>query len=150
VLAQSVLQAGPVLQHEWHPSMIDLPIDTPLNKTDLPFARRCHLQRDSWLGLGIRTLPSLSAGTLSGLDLWKSCACCHSLCEFVCAPVLLCMDGTVSMGSSITSGSASSSEHCPVVSFCVNSHLLQEEAFPMRAKWGTDVEETFYFYISAK
>lgn len=31
------------------------------------------------------------------LSLCRSCGCCHSLCEFICAPVLLFLEGAVSL-----------------------------------------------------
>lgn len=31
------------------------------------------------------------AGALSDLNLFRSCACCHSLCDFLCIPALLCL-----------------------------------------------------------
>ena len=33
---------------------------------------------------------SLSTGFPLGLDLHRLCACCHSLCKFICALILLC------------------------------------------------------------
>lgn len=43
--------------------LVNIPSDTPLNKTHLPFARGCQLQRDSCLGLGICThFPLLVLG----------------------------------------------------------------------------------------
>lgn len=47
----------------------------------------------SWLGVGY---SPLDAEILSALSLCRSSACSHSLCEFVCAPALLCMENTVS------------------------------------------------------
>lgn len=37
-------------------------------------------------------LPPLSDGTPSGLDLCRPRACCHSLCAFISASVLLCLE----------------------------------------------------------
>lgn len=50
------------------------------------------------------TLSLPHTGILSGLKLWRPDACCHSLCEFTHAPVLLCLDGTISLESAATSG----------------------------------------------
>lgn len=38
----------------WHlfRTVADIPTDTPLEKTDFPFASRCRLQIVSWLGVG--------------------------------------------------------------------------------------------------
>lgn len=41
----------------------------------------------------------------SGLNLCGSCACCHGLCEFIHASVLLCLEDTVYLEPSTTSGS---------------------------------------------
>lgn len=38
-------------------------------------------------------LPSLNSEAFSGLDLCKSCVCCHSLYGFTCVSVLLCVSG---------------------------------------------------------
>jgi hypothetical protein len=57
-----------------------------------------HLQIALWLRVGCPCLlPSLSAGTLSGLSLCGPCACCHSLCKLLCASVSpVCLEDTVS------------------------------------------------------
>lgn len=40
--------------------------------------------------------PPLSTGTSSGLNQYRPCGCCHSLCEFICASILSCLGDTVS------------------------------------------------------
>lgn len=41
------------------------------------------------LQMGFVSTFLLSSMTLSGLDLWRPCACCHYFCEFMCVfPVL--------------------------------------------------------------
>lgn len=47
--------------------------------------------------------PPLSLETPSGLNLCRSCVCCHSLREFICAPVLLYLEDTVSLESPTSS-----------------------------------------------
>jgi hypothetical protein len=45
-----------------------------------------------------RTLFSfnvLCAVSLSGKNLWRSYACCHSLCKSICASALLCLENTI-------------------------------------------------------
>lgn len=42
--------------------------------------------------------PSLSTVSMSGLHI--VCSCCHSLWEFICASVLLCLEDTVLLESS--------------------------------------------------
>lgn len=48
-------------------------------------------------------LPPLNAGTPLGLNLCRSYVCCYSLCEFVCASVLFCLEDGVSLLSPTTS-----------------------------------------------
>ena len=47
-------------------------------------------------------LPPLHAGILLGLNLWRPCACCPSLCESICVAVLLWLADAVLLESSIT------------------------------------------------
>ena len=47
----------------------------------------------------------VSAETPSGLDLCRPCACCHSLCELICAIFTMPLEGLVSLVPSIPSGS---------------------------------------------
>jgi hypothetical protein len=49
------------------------------------------------------SMPHLSIRMLSSLNLRMSCACSHSLCEFISALVQLCVDDTVSLVSLIPS-----------------------------------------------
>ena len=49
----------------------------------------------------------LTHGNMFGLNLFRPCVFCHSLDEFICASVLLYIEGLVSLMLSITSGS-----HC--------------------------------------
>lgn len=69
----------------WGPpwSMVDILSDTPLEKADFPFPSRYQLPIASWLGMGF-CLVSTCAG--------RSGRYRHSLCVFLCAPVLLCLD----------------------------------------------------------
>lgn len=54
--------------------------DTPLKNTDYLFSSRCQLQIVFDYGLHLCSLPLFSVGILSGLNLCRFCACCHSLC----------------------------------------------------------------------
>lgn len=65
----------------------------------------CQSQIVACKGWGQCPLHSLIAGTPSGLNLCRPRAHCHSLCEFIYASVLLCLEGTVSVKSFITSKS---------------------------------------------
>lgn len=107
--------------------------------------RESFLVRDqSW-----SPLPVLSIGILFGLDLCRFCAYCQTLCEFVCMSALLWLENKFFLASPIhfdlykfpspLSQSSLSSEdwvlhslsfytHCPVVSLCLSSDLLPEEA----------------------
>jgi len=64
---------------------------TPLKKSNHSFMRRCQLKIASWLGMEFMSTLSV---TTSGLDLFRPCACCHSLCELAGTSVLLCLDTT--------------------------------------------------------
>lgn len=57
----------------------------------------------SWSEGCLRPLSLLSVGVFSGLNLYRSWACCQSLCEFVCVASLLCLsfqDGLMGRSSS--------------------------------------------------
>lgn len=70
-------------------SVVEISRHIPLEKTD--FLRRYQLRIASLLGTGLCAVSLLSAGLLSCLNLY-----CHSLCEFVCVSVLLCLEDTIS------------------------------------------------------
>lgn len=80
---------------------------TPLKKTSISSSNSCQLELGSCLGVNILCPPPALGGTGSpdGLDLSKSCACCHGICEFRRVSVLLCVEDTVSTLLSILSGS---------------------------------------------
>lgn len=40
------------------------------------------------------SIPLLRAGILSSLNLWECSVCFHGHCEFICGPVLLCLEDT--------------------------------------------------------
>ena len=64
----------------------------PMEKTKLSYL---SYQMEIASGLGmehVSTFP-LSAGTSSGSDPFMSCACFHSLWEFIGASALLCLEG---------------------------------------------------------
>jgi hypothetical protein len=78
---------------------------TPMAKTSIPFAGRSVVDNFMVRGKSPCPLPSLSAGILSGLNLYWYFECCYTLCEFICTLVLLYLeDHNVSMESFITSG----------------------------------------------
>jgi hypothetical protein len=51
---------------------------------------------------GFVSASLLNPGTTSDFDLCRPSTCCHSLCEFIFVSLLLCLQGTVSFVSSIT------------------------------------------------
>lgn len=51
-------------------------------------------------GESLCPLSLVRVGIPSGLNLLRFCSCYHSLCEFMCAPVLLYLEDTVSSESS--------------------------------------------------
>lgn len=60
---------------------------------------------NSFILMGGRTcpLPPLNAGTPLCLNLCRYYVCCYSLCEFICASVLFCLEDGVSLLSPTTS-----------------------------------------------
>lgn len=74
----------------------DTPDDTLLDKIDFPFASAYQFS-DNFL-VRDRT-PCPICNPLSGMrhHLTCLCVCCHSVFEFVCIWVLLCLDNTVSL-----------------------------------------------------
>lgn len=93
---------------EWdvHWSVINTLSDNPPGITHFSFVSGCI--NCWWLFFLARSgslfpvLP-LSAGTQSGLNLYRPCAYCYGLWEFMCSPVLLCLEDTVFLKLSITS-----------------------------------------------
>ena len=92
-------------------------------------------------------LPHFSGGTLSGLNLCRSYACCHSLCEFMCTWVLvrsrkhcflevsrhLWLLQAFCLLSPIDPQTLRVGVwHCAVMGLGSKSHILQEE----RSLWG--------------
>lgn len=111
--------------------------------------------RDSFLvrGGSLCLLPTLSTGSLNGLNLGRPCSCCHSLCGFISLSLLLCLETlfpwehpslpTVTIflllfpcsslnpegrSSRKAYQSLSLSPHYLDVGRCISSHLLQVEA----------------------
>lgn len=52
-----------------------------------------------------RPFSSSMLGFLSGLSLGRSCACCYSFCELICASAMLFLDNAISLKLSTSSGS---------------------------------------------
>ena len=98
VLANSLLHSMP-----W--SVLDMPSDSPSEKTDFPFASRYQLQVAFWFGWFGCSLFPLSAEIPSDLGLCRSCVFSLSLCEYICASILLGLEDPVSLDSFITSNS---------------------------------------------
>ena len=70
-------------------------------------SRRFQYIVDGKKGRGAQSVAIGACGRgFSILNLCRSCVCCHSLYEFICLSVLLCLEDTVSLESSITSGSS--------------------------------------------
>lgn len=106
------------------------------------------------------SFPFTVLGFSSGLNMCRSILCCHSLCKFICASVLSCLEVTVSLYLSTTSSSYNISAYswalltglwwegfdeyipcsseCSKVSvlkfLCINYHLLQEGASLMKVE----------------
>lgn len=97
-----LLGIGSALPGRWYTQCFDISSDTPLEKTDLPFACRYQLQVASWSGVEAHVhFP------VPGRDLHCTCTglmCTTSICEFICAEVMWCLEDTISLVSS-SSGS---------------------------------------------
>lgn len=72
-----------------------------MEKTTSSFISGCQLEITSWLGMGATSTYSFM---LVWLEPVQSCACCPSVCEFICVSFLLCLEDTVSFESSIPHG----------------------------------------------
>lgn len=68
-------------------SVLDKSSVASLEKTDFLSLSRYQLQVTYLLEM---RFCDQFAGALFDLDLCRSCACCHSLCDFLCIPALLC------------------------------------------------------------
>lgn len=80
--------------------MVDIPSDSPLDETDFPIPE-IPIAKGSLDKHGVvRVLPFLSAEISSGLNLFRSGACCHCLCKLIGASVLSGLEDIVSSGSS--------------------------------------------------
>jgi hypothetical protein len=89
---------GRITIKPWH--LTNIPSATALEKAFSPLPSRCQLQMASWLETGAPCPPPrLLAETLSGLNLCRSCACCHSLCEFMSVSALSYLKGHWSFGT---------------------------------------------------
>jgi hypothetical protein len=66
------------------------------------------LHMASWLEVPAPVhIPPLSARTFSSMNLCRPYTCCHTLCELTWTSVLFCLENTVFLESSITTGSYS-------------------------------------------
>jgi len=62
-----------------------------IEKTNFSFPNSCQLETASELMVEARVqFPSQSWDPIL-LDRCRPCACCHGLCKFICASVLLCL-----------------------------------------------------------
>lgn len=106
----------------------------------------CFWIRDGWMCL----LLLSSLGPPSAAVLCGPYACCHSVCDFICVPALLCLEDLVVLNQSTSystglpnpqgeafDGGTPFRAECSgvsplcMLSACFCSHLLQEEASPM-------------------
>ena len=121
-----------------------------IGKNMFPFASRFQLLRVLWLLIASRIPFLLSVLGLSLAWPYAGCACCPSPCEFTYASLLLCLEGTPSLESSLHLALLPPLPVDPRVSWwwvscrwnanrsptfcivqlwvCVKSHLLQGEA----------------------
>lgn len=81
-------------------NVVDMPSDTLLGKLIFPFPASVNVKQFH----GQRWDLSSSFSQFwdkSGLNECWPCICCHILCELICSPILLCMEDTASLESSI-------------------------------------------------
>lgn len=81
--------AAPPGQAAWCGAWSHIAGDTRLQESYLFFPSRYQLEICSWSGGTFYPLLLLSAGTLFGLNLCRSCVCCCRFCEFMCTWALL-------------------------------------------------------------
>jgi hypothetical protein len=67
-----------------------------LENTKISCTDGYQLEIASELGMGHASTSLFRSKTPSGADPCRPCAHCLSRCEFICAPVLLCLEGLVS------------------------------------------------------
>lgn len=67
-----------------------------------PFPQQASIANNSLLWETPCSVFPLTAETLSGLNQHKSYVCSHNLCEFICIPLLLCLNDAVSLELSIS------------------------------------------------
>lgn len=115
---------------------------------------------DMWPALECRLCVHFPLSVLTFCPVWTCIGLfCDSLHECIYASVLLCLEASGSLESSIPSGpyslsgglfikhlvlswvfpSFSLSTHSPGVSLCINHHLLREAASLVRAGWCSDL-----------
>lgn len=83
------------------------PCEIPLEKTKTLFVSCYQLEIASGLRMRHASTSPLNSRTSSGAVLCRPCACCLSLCEFICVLALLFLEGFGSLVFSIPSGSYS-------------------------------------------
>lgn len=82
-------------------SVVDIHIDTSLDKTDFPFGSGYQLQIVSLFCTRPCVQFPISVASPSGLNLFRAYTCCHGLCGFICISLIV-SGKPVSVGSSIT------------------------------------------------
>lgn len=81
----------------------DVPRESPFEISDFSIYRVASITNYFLVRNGaLHPVPPLTGGPLSHLNLYRSCVCCYSLCEFICASFLLCLEDTVYSELSIT------------------------------------------------
>lgn len=82
------------------PSMWLLYLIASLGENQIFLSKHVLIRDSFWVRNGsLCSLPPLSTGILSCLDLCRPCAWRHSPCEFIYASVLLCVEDTISFDS---------------------------------------------------
>jgi hypothetical protein len=69
------------------------------NRLSLPATYQWSIPSQLRVGLDATSPPILSF--LSRVSLYRSCACCHNHCEFICATALLCLGNTIAFALTV-------------------------------------------------
>lgn len=109
LLNNSMMGKGPILKYCWYSQWYFI------KKANFSFTSGSQLQISSLLGMGTHVYFLLfSTGASSIMSLWRPWAWCNSICDFICASILFCLESVVSLESSIPSSSDSSFLFCIV------------------------------------
>lgn len=79
--------------YPWHAAYSEVWLIYSRETPFFPLPKGFNCRMDSWLFP--MSTSTLNSGTPSPLNLYRSCICWYSLCESICALVLLCLEDSV-------------------------------------------------------